>query len=304
MALRTISPVRLAAAALALTLPLWLVACSSDDDDTTSTATTAQPADTSSPPDDTASPDTTAPAETTMVEVWFTRDEQLAVGSFEATLSTPATDAMEALLAGPVDLDAEIGMTSAIPAGTELLGLDIADGTAIVDLSGTFESGGGSLSMSLRVAQVVSTLTQFDTVDRVTIRLDGRDVDAIGGEGVPAVDLTRDDVRRLTPFVVITSPLPGETVESEVTIEGISNTFEANVLWSLVDGDGLELDSGFTTATAGNGTWGTFSVSVPIPSNATAGLGAVVAWQENAAGPEEGGELRRDVYEVPIAFGG
>ena len=38
--------------------------------------------------------------------------------------------------------------------------------------------------MRLRVAQVVYTLTQFPTIQRVAFALDGTPVEAIGGEGV------------------------------------------------------------------------------------------------------------------------
>ena len=77
-----------------------------------------------------------------------------------------------------------IGLGTTIPAGTTLRGLTIKNGLATVDLSKQFESGGGSLSMQLRVAQVVGTLTQFPTVKRVAFRIDGKPVESIGGEGV------------------------------------------------------------------------------------------------------------------------
>jgi hypothetical protein len=60
----------------------------------------------------------------------------------------------------------------------------IAGGTASVDLTRAFGSGGGSLSMAARLAQVTYTLTQFPTVRRVVYLLDGRRITALGGEGV------------------------------------------------------------------------------------------------------------------------
>ena len=59
-----------------------------------------------------------------------------------------ATAAMTALLEGPGHLrDAAQTISTAIPPGTKLLGITIADGVATVDLSGEFESGGGSASV-------------------------------------------------------------------------------------------------------------------------------------------------------------
>jgi len=111
--------------------------------------------------------------------VWFTKGETLA----RATVPAPkAGDAagVEALLAWP--RGGSVG--TEVPAATRLLGLRVADGVATVDLTRAFASGGGSLSMRMRVAQVVYTLTELDDVDRVGFELDGAPATAIGGEGV------------------------------------------------------------------------------------------------------------------------
>ena len=273
---------------LVVVATLLLASCGGDDAATTGTTTTTTAADTT----------TSVTSETADVGVWFVTGEKVATAG--RSLATPevATGAVEALLEGPTDFEAGLGMTSAIPAGTELLGIDIADGAATVDLSGDFGSGGGSLSMQLRVAQVVFTVTQLDEVDTVTIWLDGKPAtEGIGGEGVPATDLDRSDVEAVTPFVLILSPTPGQTVTSPLTITGISNTFEATVQYTVTDPDGLILDEGFTTATAGNGVWGEFSITVDIDLPQS-GLGAVIAFQDDM---ESGGQ--RDVYEVPVRFG-
>jgi hypothetical protein len=188
-------------------------------------------------------------------------------------------------------------MTTQIPDGTELLGLTITDREATVDLSGEFQAGGGSLSMQLRTAQVVFTVTQFEAVDTVTIHLDGNEVEGIGGEGIPANNLTRQDLENVTPFILVESPVPGTSVTSPLSVSGISNTFEANVRYSITDPEGLILEEGFTTATAGTGTWGDFSFTVDFATDRT-GLGAVIAWQDDMNTGEP-----RDVYEVPVRMG-
>ena len=55
---------------------------------------------------------------------------------------------------------------------------------AKVDLSKDFESGGGSLSLSLRLAQVTCTLDQFDSVSGVRFLLDGDLVNVFSGNGI------------------------------------------------------------------------------------------------------------------------
>lgn len=273
-----------------------LAACGSDGgDDAAST--------TSSPP--TSAPTTTAPSGTTTtagggeadVLVYFTRNEGVATAGRAVVTPAVAGGALEALLAGPDNVEEGVGMDTAIPEGSELLGVDIVDGTATVDLSGAFASGGGSLSMQLRVAQVVFTLTQFDTVDEVDIHLDGEAVDGIGGEGVASEDLTRADFENVTPLILVESPVPGATVSSPVDLAGLSNTFEANVRYTVTAADGTVLADGFTTATAGTGTWGTFSESVALDGSPT-GAGTVTAFEESA---EDGSRV--NVYEVPVTFG-
>ena len=271
---------------------------SRDDDqsvssgDASSTTTAAETTTSSSSSSSTTS--TTDQAGQVVVRSYFVRDEAVATAGRQVTPPAVARGAMESLLAGPDELEVLAGMSTEIPSGTALLGLAVADGEATVDLSSELEAGGGSLSMQARVAQVVFTLTQFDTVDQVDIRLDGEAVDAIGGEGVPARDLTRADFEGVTPAILVESPYPGEQVTLPLAADGISNTFEANVQFELTGPDGAVLDQGFTTATAGNGTWGDFS----FEATGSAPSGAVLllaVFQEDAA---DGG--RRDVYEVPV----
>jgi len=273
--------------ALVLALAVGLAACGDDSDDTSDDTTTTT----------SASPTTAAAASGSDVAVYFLRDEQVATAGRAAEGEDVATQAIEGLLAGPTDDEAGIGLSSEVPEGTELLGVDVADGTATIDLSDEFQSGGGSLSMQARVAQVVFTLTQFPTVDDVTITIDGESVEGIGGEGVPASGLTRAEFESLTPMVLVESPFPFEEVGAPLEATGMSNTFEANVEYSLTDAEGAVLDEGFTTATAGNGTWGTFELSIDaeLPDS---GSGTLAMFQTNQ---ETGG--RQDVYEVPITFG-
>ena len=228
--------------------------------------------------------------------VYFEKNENIATAGRPGV---PATleGAIAALLQGPDDFETDIGMATAIPEATTLLGVSVSGGTAVVDLSEAFQSGGGSLSMQLRVAQVVFTATQFDEVQRVTIKLDGQDVDAIGGEGVPAVDLDRTDFTNVTPAVLVESPTPGASVASRLKVSGIANTFEAVVSYTIADGDGLIVDEGVTNASAGTGTWGDFEFTSTFGATKP-GIGEVIAYQESA---KDGSQI--DVYSVPVRFG-
>ncbi len=222
-----------------------------------------------------------APAATTL-RVYFVDGEKITVAATPAPGSSAvATAAMNALLAGPNGLAAQIGMRTQIPTGTRLLGVSIADGTATVDLSGSFQSGGGSLSMQLRAAQVVYTLTQFPTVQRVDFKLDGTPVQAIGGEGLMVTHVTRSTFESVTPSILLESPLPGDTVTSPIRAAGTANTFEATVNYTLTDAAGRVLKEGFTTATSGSGTRGTFSTAIVYPPG-SAGAGTLSVYEVSA----------------------
>ncbi|MRR13444.1 hypothetical protein EG835_13545, partial [bacterium] len=97
-----------------------------------------------------------------------------------------ATASMNALLAGPTPEEQATwpAISTAIPAGTKLLGLSVANGVARVDLSKEFESGGGTFGVTARLAQVVYTLTQFPTIQAVEFYIEGVKVEMFSTEGL------------------------------------------------------------------------------------------------------------------------
>jgi hypothetical protein len=200
-------------------------------------------------------------------ELWFVQDGRLSWGSTIMSGELPAELAaddpvarnaafwLRELLVGALGPDQEVGATSAIPAGTELLGVSREGSVMAVDVSSRFESGGGSLSMQLRLAQLVYTATQFEGIEAVRILVDGEEVNF-------SEPLTRRDFQDVAPFIVVGSPKPGDEVASPVTVTGFANVFEANVNIVIRDENGDVLKETFTTATCGNGCWGDFSEAV------------------------------------------
>jgi len=277
-------------------LVLGAAACSDDDgggDGSAAATTTALPAASSTTSGPTA---TTGPAPATAVEarVYFTRDSTVATAGRRVTPPAVAQGAVEALLAGPTEAEAALGLTSPIPAGTELRRISVADGLATVDLSGSFLDQGGP-DVALRVAQVVHTLTQFPTVDRVTIQVEGVPAPTVGPDATPVVEVGRGAFEDQAPAVLVESPTPGATVTSPVRVTGTANTFEASVGYEVRSADGTVLDEGFTTATSGTGTRGTFELTT---SALPEGEAVLAAFQVSA---EDGSRI--DVYEVAITVG-
>ena len=223
--------------------------------------------------------------ETFTYEVWFARGESLfVVHRTEPKVPAVATTAMESLLEGPSDTEAAAGISSAIPADTTLLGVTVKDGIATVDLSAEYESGGGSLSMMMRLAQVVYTLTQFPTVQKVSFELDGQPVEVFSGEGIILDEpVDRDDYEDLLPIILVSEPAIGARVESPVHIEGIANVFEANVTVEILDAAGNVIAQDFTTASCGTGCFGDYALDLEFDVGEEQ-RGTIVVHDDDAAG--------------------
>jgi germination protein M len=227
------------------------------------------------------------------------RSDKLAVTARTVPVtSAVASAAMISLLAGPTPAEASAGVGSAVPAGTVLRSVSVKGGTATVDLSSAFSSGGGSLSMTARLAQVVYTLTQFPTVSQVIFRLDGHAVTVFGGEGIvldhPA---TRSGFESVTPPVLIESPAPGQQVANPLRVSGSANVFEAVFRLEATDATAKVLATRIVQATSGTGTRGTFDVSVRVPVGA-AGPVTITAF---VVSPKDGS--RQDVARVSVLIG-
>jgi spore germination protein GerM len=95
-----------------------------------------------------------------------------------------ARAAVEALAAGPTAAEAARGLASEVPAGTVVRSVAWAGDVLVVDLDPAVVAGGGTDSMLGRLAQLTYTLTQPRGVTAVEVRVDGRVLEAWGGEGI------------------------------------------------------------------------------------------------------------------------
>lgn len=288
--------------ALVISLLLILVGCGRTDPVSTAeqAPSPARPSETESPEPEATSDAEASPATTPKdLEVWFTYGDSLFVTHREVDTG-PAVGraAMEELLARPTEFEANAGVSTAVPAGTRLLGLTIADGLATVDLSEEYGStGGGTLGEGLAVGQVVYTLTQFPTVDGVSFEIEGTPLEMTPGHGI---DLSRPQTRKDwngdLPPILVESPRMGERVSSPVTVAGNANVFEATVQMRILDAQGDRLDRAFTTATCGTGCRGDFSHDLRFEVD-TEQHGVVEVWWDS---PEDGS--RKDVVRIAVTL--
>jgi Immunoglobulin-like domain of bacterial spore germination/Sporulation and spore germination len=276
--------------------------CGREGPVTVGTLPPTEPTPTTSGPsvDPSVDPSETPTGETVTLDVWFHLGEKL----FQTRRTLPATRAvgatsMEQLLAGPTPEETEAGVGTSVPPGTEFRALSIEGGVATVDLSSEYESGGGSFSMFMRLAQVVYTLTQFESVDGVLFELDGEPVQVFSSEGI-VLDgpVDRQDYMDLFPIILVEQPLIGDRVTSPVTISGVANVFEANVLVEVLDQDGRQVGFDFTTATCGTGCYGDYMIDLAFDVG-TEQLGTIVVSESD---PSDGEGPPPDRVEIPVTL--
>lgn len=153
-----------------------------------------------------------------------------------------------------------VDRTSAVAAAAlKALGIgtvsSVANGTATVDAPGATDE---------QVAEIVFTLTQFSTVQRVDV----------GGR----TGLTRDDFAAYEPPILVEAPAGGADVPATFTVSGTASVFEATLVVQLMRGGEL-LDKQTVTASAGAPARGTFTTTL----HGTPGDATVQAFAPSAA---------------------
>jgi hypothetical protein len=215
--------------ALSVLAALVLAGCGGDGAETVTVRETVTETATSSVPSE-------APA---LVSLYFLADgkvwpEQRGIVTGPAI----ATSTIHQLFEGTESAE----LTTAIPPETRLRGVTIDGGVASIELA-------PAVTDRKALAQIAYTLSQFDTVKRISFN-GGRPV------GLAAFEPQ-------TPAILVQSPLSGEEVETGFEATGTANTFEATFQYELRGSANTILKKDFVTATSGTGTRGTFSFSVP-----------------------------------------
>lgn len=101
--------------------------------------------------------------------------------------------ALNRLLLGPADQ----GMATTIPKGTKLREVSLQADGVHVDLSKEFKTGGGSTSMTGRVAQILYTASSLDPTTKVWLKVEGKPLEVLGGEGLELEQpMTRENFKK------------------------------------------------------------------------------------------------------------
>lgn len=290
-----------------------LAACGTEALDTTTSAeptTTVAPLTTTT----TAAPTTTEAPETTTstqaepagMAVYFMLEQlegQEPPGPFlvpvfrEAIGAESPMTAMELLVAGPTsdEVAGTPAISTAVPEGTEVIGVEVTEGVATVDLSSEFDDGGGSFGMFARLAQVVYTLTRLPDIDAVAFEIESEPVTVFSSEGIELeAPQQRADYFDLLPPIFVDHPAWGEPVTSPIQVTGLSNVFEAVSQVMLTDDDGEPLFEDMVMASCGTGCWGDWSIEIPYEVDRDQ-FGALIVWEFSA---EDGSRIH--IIEYPV----
>lgn len=295
--------------AVLIVIALAVTGCGGGDDagDTTTTtavSTTTTAGSTTTTTGATTTTVTTIPVTVDARTLFFFLDSLEPDGPFLAAVAPgrpgccddELISTLDALLVGPTDDQQLLGVSSAVPAGTVLLGVELDDGVLTVNLSREFTSGGGSSAMEGRVAQVTWTATAFDGIDGVRFAIEGTVADYLGGEGIDVSQpRTRDNTLSMLPEILIEQPAFGETVQVPFDLTGMARVFEGAFLYAVVDGDGLIVLEDFTMARQPDvGIHGPYDVTLAPDVE---GPGTIVVWEESA---RDGSRI--NIVEYPVTF--
>lgn len=197
-----------------------------------------------------------------------------------------ATAAVRALLAGP-----PAGFSTALPAGTTLVDVTVAGGMA----RGAFSQELANAPRTAQ-AQIVYTLTQFTSLESVTIDVGNAGPLALsdGAERKLLRPATRADYVDLTPDaqIFVETPKRDSTVSSPVDVSGTAMVFEATLALEVWAGGKL-LETAPITASNGAPERGTFAKTLDLAP----GSYKLVFYEPSA---QDGSHLHTTTVEITV----
>lgn len=220
-------------------------------------STTSSPTTTMAPPRST----------TAQVDLFFTRGTALGAAHLREPISSIRYSTLRSLFAGPDGAETAAGLSTVILAGSVLEGLSFSGGLAYVDTNAQFFAATSTSGLTLRLAQVVYTLTAPARVNKVQFYLHGATLPNM--DGVPTSrPLTRADLAGAVDGYLLESPAVGDTVTSPVTISGLSELAGTMQIQLVGSGGTVVLDTIATTAVGETFKY-TYPFSITGAGNAT-----------------------------------
>lgn len=121
-------------------------------------------------------------------KVWLVKPsgERLDLVSVDRAAGTKddLKDAVEELLRGPTPEESGAGVSSEIPRGTVLLGINRDQDTIVLNLSHRFATDAGSSSLEMRIEQLKRTVSDLADGKKVYLDIEGERLTTAAGEGL------------------------------------------------------------------------------------------------------------------------
>ena len=167
--------------------------------------------------------------------------------AYPESVPTPS-DALDGLVSGPSDPDYRTlwpsGAFAWVKVGQDLITVSLSD-ASLRERPVTMSEAEAAAS----VQQVVYTLQAY-AQQRLAVQFtyNGNPIDQV--LGVPTSEpLANAPILQTLSRVNLTTPSEGEELSGTLDVEGVANSYEANVTWSLEDQSQVPVDSGSFTAT-------------------------------------------------------
>ena len=119
--------------------------------------------------------------------------------------------------------------------------------------------------MTMRLAQVVYTLTQLPTITSVSFELDNQPVEVFGAPQI-ALDRTvdRSTYEDLEPAIMVESPCLGDTVFSPLEVTGTADISGGEFQLEITDAAGRVIATQNVQVSSGTSAPAPFAVSLPF----------------------------------------
>ena len=97
---------------------------------------------------------------------------------------SPLKGTLNELIKGPSRNEQKKGVLTAIPDDLRLRSVQVVGKNAVLDFNGAIEENANGEILLTRIDQLVYTATQFDGVESVIIKVNGRQKKFLGGDGL------------------------------------------------------------------------------------------------------------------------